>query len=285
MRSVETQDTIAESTYDSPTLGVVRRLRPDVPPQFPSDTMTTDDTRADLVRKALRKRAERMIARYVRLEFSMRSAVGRMALDETRLLKKQSVDIDFESATSAEVLDAIYAQAIRRAVFARPEAPIVFGSQKHGDKYERLRRVIPAKDVAQIVRPKSKHGSSDGGCDVREWRATVAQKLARLPKAESSALLEVANIRVELGVIVNQLAAARSESGRLKRGGRDARNLKRHAEERVSELKSRETMLSDRRDKVLRGDLYLGGLDHLVTICTVSAEVEAYCFADESVAA
>jgi hypothetical protein len=236
--------------------------------------MTTDDTRADLVRKVLRRKAERMVEQYVRLEFTMRSAAGRMVVDETRLVKQQRVDVDLETASGREVLDAIYAANLRRAVFAPPKAPIVF-SEKTG---EPLRRVIPARDVAPIVKPKSKRAASGQFDDVRNWRSTVHNKLGTLTGEQRDALIDVAKIRLALIEVTNQLSAARSQVGRLKRGGREARNLRRSAEHRVSELRSREQALSDRRNALVRGAAYRRGLDGLVKACTVTAEVEAYCF-------
>jgi hypothetical protein len=237
-------------------------------------SMQPEDTRADLGRRVLRKRAEKMVAQYVRLEFSMRSAAGRMVIDETRLFRRQRVEIDLEIATMVEVLDAIHSASIRRAVFTPPAAPIV-----RNEKGAELRRVMSAKDVAQIVRLKSMHGHHpEPTGDVREWCATVAQKLARLPKDERYALLEIPKIREHLVINGNQLCAARSESGRLKRG---ARYLRRNAEARVAELRSREAMLGERRDRLIRSRAYRIGLDHLVLVCTETADIEAYCFGEE----
>jgi hypothetical protein len=191
-----------------------------------------------------------------------------------RLLKRQLVNVDLETASGPEVLDAIYAASIRRAVFAAPTAPVVF-SDKTGQP---LRRVAPARDVAHIVRPKSKHASSSTTDDIRNWRATVAQKLHTLTREQQATLLEVAKIRIELGLITNQLAAARSETGRLRRGGREARKLRAHAEDRVAKLRLREASLSDRKNTLVRTAAHRRGLDGLVIACTETLEIEEYCF-------
>jgi hypothetical protein len=236
-------------------------------------TMTADDTRADLVRKALRRRVERMIDAYVRLEFSMRSAAGRMVVDETRLLKKRRVDVDLDTASETEVLDAIYRASIRRAVFAPPSAPVY--TNRDGTP---MRRVVPARDVANIIRSRSSHGASGCGDDVRNWRGTVAQKLSQLTREQQSAVLEVAKLRLELRLVSNQLAAARSSVGRLKRGGRDARALRARAEARVLELRTREVAIADRKKTVARSGAHRTAIDRLVVICTKTPEIEAYCF-------
>ena len=244
------------------------------PSESPSPLSEAIATRADLIRKARRKRAERMVARYLRLTFEMRSAAGRMVVDETRKLGKCRVEIDLEEATRAEVLDAIWTSSIRRAVYATVKAPIVFGSKTN----EPIRRVVPARDAVQVIRSKAKRSGPTPLYDVRDWHADVYGQLQALQEDERSALLEVAAIRDELVILVNHLAAARSESGRLKHGGRNARNLRRHADLRVSELRSRETMLSDRRNHLIRGRAYRDGLENLVAGCTRTPEKEAYYF-------
>lgn len=222
-----------------------------------------------------RKRVVQMVARYVRLEYSIRSSAGRMAIDESRLTRKRGVEIDLETASEVEILDAINTASIRRAVY-KPASVRIFKNVKG----QRLHNVIAAREVAPIVRGKSKHGGSQHGDDAREWRATVGQKLARIVAAESDALITAEKIRLELRVMRNQLAAARSEVGRLRGARREARNLKRHAEDRAAELKSRESLFGDWLKSLVRTSAYRDGIDHLLAVCTESAEVEAYCFGD-----
>lgn len=224
-------------------------------------------TRADVIR---------MVARYIALEFSIRSTSGKLVIDEGRVPRKRSATIDVETATALEVFDAIRMAELRRAIYARPAARsdlrLLDGSQ--------MPTVVPRRDVARLVKGRPTRSSASEAHDARNWRAQIGKLLGSIPKAEQHALLGAEKIRHDLVEHRNQLAAARSELGRLKGGGRHARNLRRHVEGRVAELRSRECFDSDQLKSIVRSAEYRHGVDHLLAACTRSREMERYCFGE-----
>jgi hypothetical protein len=242
------------------------RQRPHVAQSHIAMTWTPTATRTDVIR---------MVARYVNSEFSIRSTAGKLVIDEGRLARKRGADVDLDRATMPEVLDAIRTAEIRRAVYA----PRRRRFDVRGERGGTLICVAPGRDVAQIVSGRPTRSSVDV-VDSRNWRAHVASMLAKIPKDEEAALLGGAEIRNRLLEVRNQLEQTRTEAERLKRGGRAARNLRRHADERVAELRSRESFESDRLKRLVRSTAYRHGVDHLLIECTRSRENEAYCFGD-----
>lgn len=237
-----------------------------------SMTWTPSATRADVVR---------MVARYVRLAFSIRSAAGRLAIDESRISRRRTEQdpIDIMEMSWVEIVEAQRYGKLRAAVMAAPERRHDVRSTVTGDP---LRCVAPTRDVAPIVRGRA-HGSGNPatGTDARNWRATVAQKLARIPRPQAEALLEVANLRMRQEEVTNQLDAVSRAERRMKSGGRNARNIRRHAAARVDELRSQKTAFSDRLARVVRTNLYRQGVDNLLTVCTKTAEIEQYLLLEE----
>jgi hypothetical protein len=226
---------------------------------------TLSASRADVIR---------MVARYVQLAYSPRSMAGRLVVDESRLARKRETEIELDSASSVQILDAIRTAMIRRAVYAPPVAPTVTN-----DQGEAIRRVMPAKAVAPIVRMGShRGGGSDSGGDTRDWRGTVSQKLAAIPRDAAQALVKAEEIRCELLTVRNQLSAARSDVGRLRGSGKQTRNLRRDAEARVFELKSQETKLGASLEALTHSDAYRTGVADLLTVCTRTPQITAYCF-------
>lgn len=224
---------------------------------------TPSATRADVVR---------MIARYVRLEFTIRSATGKLVVDETRISSRRVLDdrdLDIEDMSFAEFRDAINTLVLRRAVYARPEAP-----RHYTHDGQPLYRVVPLRDAVPFVRPRVKCGRSSADGGAREWRGSVAQKLGRLPQEQSDALVEVEHLRLSLKETQNRLEQERRVAGRLKGGGRQAQKLMRHAESRVAELRAQETRDSERLRSLTRSRAYRRGIDRLLLICTESEQVE-----------
>lgn len=234
--------------------------------RIPKESEMTTATRADVVR---------LVARYVQIEyFGIRSAAGRIAIDDSRLTKRRAAGkIDLESASKAEVLDAIRNADIRRAVYAPVTRPVILGER--GDP---LNFVMPVRSVAQIVRVKSHSSATLAATDrpPQLWKSTIANKLAKLSKEEQLSLIEAENLRLALRIIANQLQAVRSEIERLKSG--KAKNLRRHAEQRRAELRSLEQLRTERLDGIVRGETYRAALDNLLRVCTETEEIEQICF-------
>lgn len=267
--------------YPSHTLPLVRTddtlLHEDVAgpsghsPFFPPTRMTWTPTatRADVVR---------MVARYVRLEFSIRSGAGNLVIDESRTAKRRSAKIDLDNLSYEETMDAIVVGQLRQAIYAKPEAPQHLSTHPDSRGYYPLRRVAPLRDVADIIRSRHKVGGGSQQHDAREWRATVAQKMQRLDRGAEADLLEAEHLRLGLKETRNKLEQERRTAGRLKNGGRNARNLRRHADTRVDELRSKEQRDAERLKFIVRTSAYRDGIDALLEICTETEEVETYLF-------
>jgi hypothetical protein len=250
------------------TLRLVRRAPGDVHPA-PQKPMTWTPTadRADVIR---------MVQKYVEKDFSIRSTAGKLVIHEGRLARKRGADIDIDRTSGPEILDAIQTAEIRRAVYAPPPRR----TDVRGRDGEPMRIVAPLRDLTQVVTGRPTRSGDVGSTDVRNWRAQVASMLSEIGRDEQAALIIGAKIRIELQTLRNQLEQARSEAGRLKAGGRKARDLRRQADARVADLWSREASESDRLKRLVRSSPYRHGVDHLLIVCTKSREREAYCFGD-----
>jgi hypothetical protein len=230
-------------------------------------TWTPTATRADVIR---------LIARYLRLEFSIRSAAGRLVMDEDRVARKRRVVFDISEASEAETWDALRIAGIRDAVYAPPADP----ARENGS---RLRRVAPLRDVARIVRVRTTRSVSSGSSNARDWRATVAQKLGSIPRGEAVALLTAERLRVRLVITRNRLEAARREHERSRGTAKRAKARRtatptRPAESKLSALRSRECADDNQLKGIVRSDEYRRGVTHLLRVCTRSEEVESYLF-------
>jgi hypothetical protein len=255
-------------SHDFAIVAVGAQSARQLPPVTPAHTMnwTPTATRADVIR---------MVARYVKLQFSVRSTSGELVIDEGRLSRKRKADINVEQASVPEILDAIHTAEIRRAVYATPDVPV---HRTAGGVA--MRRVAPRRDVASIVQSRPTRSASPDALDARNWRATVGSKLAQIAAAERDALVTAAEIRIDLMKTRNQLEAARSAYGRLRGGGRQSREMRHGVERRIAELRSAETAESARLKHLVRSAEYRHGIDHLLTICTKSRDIEAYCFGE-----
>lgn len=240
-----------------------------VPQSRKLNTWTPTATRSDVLR---------MVQRYVEKEFSIRSAAGKLVIDEGRLARKRGsdIDIDIDRATAPEILDAIRTAEIRRAVYA----PISKRTDVLGRDGRPMRAVAPRRAVAAIVNVHPTRSSAGDGNDERNWRANVAAMLAKIPRAEEMALLGGARLRQHLQEIRNLLEQDRSELERLKRGSRHARNLRRLVEIRVSQKRAAETAKGAELKNLVRSAEYRDGVDHLLDVCTRSREIERYCFGE-----
>jgi hypothetical protein len=215
-----------------------------------------------------------MVARFVRLEFSIRSMAGKLVVDETRLPRPKRSDraeIDLDSLSPVETLDAIVTAIMRRAIYATPEAP-----KHYTDSGELLRRVAPLRDVVPVVRSKGRRGSSSGRNDARDWRGTVAQKLQRIPRDQAAALVCAEKLRLELRETRNKLAGAISDAKRL----RGSRRKRTHLDSLIEDLRSTERKQRAARREFVESDAYDAGIDNLFAVCTETAEVERECFGE-----
>ncbi len=238
----------------------------------PSEATPPDTVEMVEQRTPVRADVVRMLSLYVYLKQSagLRSAASRLAIHDSRLVREDEL-IDLDGLTYVEGLDAIYAAYIRHVVYAPPARRTFVGATG-----QPLNAVAPA--VEPIVRGRPKLRSRSPESRARSWMLTVDAKLRRIPRESAVALLEVEFIRFELVEIRNRLQAERTTVQRLHGGGRNARNLRRHAEQRVSELRSREILLSDRLKSLVRQRIYTDGLDLLWEACTQTPEIEAECF-------
>lgn len=230
-------------------------------------TWTPTATRADVIR---------LVARYLRLEFSIRSAAGRLVIDETRMPRKRSVAFDISAASDAEIWDALRTSNIRRAVYAKPTDPAL---EVQPDEFgNHARRVAPLAEVARIVKVRSTRTTGSGRSDARDWRATVAQKLGSIPQDEARALLTAERLRIALVTTRNRLEEARRIRERLRGGARGARTDRRKVDERISDLRSREQADDTRLQELVRSSSYRAGVRHLLNACTRTEEIESYLF-------
>ncbi len=259
----------------------------------PTDTMSQASNRD-------REDVLSVVRRYVQLEFSIRSAAGRLAIDESRVSKDASLGVG-PDCSDAELRSALRVYLIRNAVYAKPEAPEHQPTPEMGRvKQGKLHRVAPLRDVAPIVRPKSSRGSGAPQSSKRDWRASVGQKLQAMAveliaggvtrneiffrDSETNDLITVLEYiertKQRRIIVRNQLQQARTAEQRIRSGGRNARNIRRHAEDRVRELRSLDSLLTDRIQFGVRSRAYRRGVDALLAICTATPEIERDIFGE-----
>lgn len=250
---------------------------PDVFPRTIKMTWTPTATRADVIR---------MVAWWVRTEYSLRSGAGRLVIDETRLPHKPrrrfTNDSEFmewfANATPVEVYDTLRRADMERAVYAKPYDP-TFDLQVINIEGDRPYRVAPLEAVARIVRPKARLGVNvDAGADTRNRRATIAQKLGHIPREEAETVVLAARLKIEIEELTNKADYIRKILQRLRSGGRSTKNLRRAGDERLSELQSKRSRKAEERTLLIRSDAYRDGIDGLLVVCTASEEVERECF-------
>jgi hypothetical protein len=232
-------------------------------------------------RTVVRSAVVRMVARYVALRQRgrIRSAAGQIAIDESRTGRLRITDADLDGLTDVQTLDLIALASLRRAIYAAPEkrTDVRYASGNL------MRSVAPLRVIAQIVRsrPARHSASSPEDSELNLWLTTVASKLHHIPRENALAILEAETRRFRLVEIRNELQAARSAVQRFRSGGKNAKNLRRLADERVAEIRSREAFESDRLTRLVRTRLYKDGLELLWRVCTETPEIEAYCFGEE----
>lgn len=240
-------------------------------------TWTPSATRADVIR---------LVGRFVQLEFSIRSAAGKLVIDETRVVAKdarrQAKDAFadamalFLDGREAEAHDALRNANIRQAIYAKPEDPSPYCGGLFGR--HRMTRVAPLKDVARVIRPRPTRCAAPDGANAREWRATVAQKLGHLQFDQQAAVVGAEKIRIGLKITRNRLEEARRAVGRLRSGGKVTRPLRQRAEEVLLFLRAREAEDGDSLKRLVRTGPYRHGIDNLLVVCTTSEDVERYLF-------
>ena len=260
---------VAAQGYPHGTLELVRSAPDPVPPQAYTTnntmTWTPSATRADV---------ERVVARYVRMEFSIPSQAGRVVIHDSRAAQKQSLQVGAD-CSDAEFLDALRLTILRRAIYAKPRDP-KFDVQDGA----LLHRVVPLRDSAQVVRSRPSRQAGQDASNARDWRATIAQKLAKLSRKEADALTEVETLRIALQETGNLLEAARSTAERLKAGRRRARHnaAASSVASIIVALEARERVSASRLSRLLAAPDHQRGLDQLLAICTETRDIEAYVF-------
>jgi len=270
-------DQLQSQVHDAVTLPLLRRNGADdnTLPFLPSQhrmTWTPSATRSDVVR---------MIRRYKEREFSIPSAAGKIAIDETRVVKRgrRGAEVDVMDASWAEIIDSARNWQIRQAVTAPVARRTDVKGSAEWNRDHILRCVAPRRSVAPIVKVKSSRrgGLSEADADVRAWRDTVTNKLARIPRVEASALLEAEELRLKLIETSNRLTAARSDLRRATGGRRRAPDADLHVIV-VALFISEERDHLSRLRAIVHSTEYDSGIDHLLEVCTVSRDVEEYCF-------
>lgn len=258
-------------SHHSVTLPLVRKA---------PDAITADDLHDEMhdQRTDVRSDVVRMLSRYVLLsgESSMRSIAGRIAIDETRVGRQRpgsELVAELEGLSYVEALDAFARAYLRKALYAQPELP-----QHLVDDEGRPRpRTMPRRDAVQIVRGRpSRHAAS--GNSARDFTATVAMKLARLPRSSEVAVVRAEQIKLERVVLGNQLQRCRSEHGRLAGGGKNAKRLRAEKGAEIATLRAREEAFDIELRSLTRTLVYRRGLELLAVYCTEAADVEAICF-------
>lgn len=267
-----------QKPHDFATLELARRApspsHPGTDPGLPHTINTANDTMT-WTPSATCAHVVAMVARYVRLEFSIRSGVGRMAIDESRAGKPRKFQLsDLDDLSEVETLDLIRTTMVRQAVYSKPEAPRYLSTDLHGGEHVPIRRVVPIRDAAPVVKLKSHLGGAVAPqASAREWRATVAQKIAR---ARAGILVTVEQLRQERKEKRNQLAAVERTARRLKNGGKNASHLRKEAEGRAAALRAEVAAIGERISTIARTRDYRDAPERLLALCTTSQEVETY---------
>ena len=250
--------------------GIVAGFTGHSPLTYDAMTWTPGATHADVVR---------MIAKYVERQFSLPSAAGKMAIDESRVARRQIGPIDLEGG-HAEVLDRIAAAYIRRVVTALPERRHEKPTPRPGYEYEQsvpLRNVAPRRDVAQMVKPRSKMGGGRPQVSVRDWCGTIAQKVK---EAEAGSLVKIEVLRQKRRERRNQLADTERACRRMKILGKATAAARLEREAEAAALRGDIRDLSDQISEIARTKAYRDAPDALLRVCTETAEIEAYCFGE-----
>lgn len=281
-------DTAGSQGLPCATFGLPRRAPTRIPPKLQSPRLmmtnwTPSATRADVLR---------MVRRYVELTYSIRSCAGRMAIDETRVVKRRDAKSGIMESSEVgalswpEFLDVIKNGVIRKAVTALPEArtdvtrpasgPEVeeaFASYREVTRSEEssdedcgaalalvmsavrgkpMRCVAPRRDVSPMVRPKARSGVSSSNGN--DIRNWLAQVNRMFGSREQKhALIEAVTLWSELAAITNALAAARS--ARERQGGKKRIKRSKHTAPSVRDEVAR--LQSLEREIVVRLDAVL----------------------------
>lgn len=268
-----------EKAHDFATLELVRRAPAsslagaDPAVLFPATPDFAHQRTMDWTPRATREDVFDVVSRFVRTKFELRAS-KLSAIDESRpqrgRVKKLKMS-DLWEMSWPQMVDAVRTTEMRLAVYAAPER-----APERDAKGEPLNSVAPIRDVAPIVRgkctrPGVQHAS------IRDWRDTVGSKIK---EAGAEILVEAEEHRQARIIERNRLAAARSEVERFRGGGRNARNLRRHAEERVAELKAKVAYHSDRISDLARTADYRNAPDRLLRLCTATEAIERDIFGD-----
>jgi len=254
-----------------------------------------------------------MIRLYKEREFSIPSAAGKIAIDETRILRRRGRfdEVDLAEMSWSDMLAVCRNGKIREAVTAPPERRTdvtyptsetetrealasyreVVRSESCTDEKRSsalsmmmgalrgkpMRCVAPRRAVAPIVKLRpTRGGATYADSDVRAWRDTVTNKLARIRRDEERALLLAEDLRSKLIETTNRLAAKRSETQRSSGGRR--RTCDQLSAPVVLLLEVDERRLLDDLSSIENSTTYSNAIDNLLAVCTVSREVEEYCF-------
>lgn len=279
----------AEKMHSSCTVVTVAERERSAP--FLNESPTTK--RMTWTPSATREDVLKVVRKYVLLEFSIRSAAGKLAIDESRVAKNASIAVEAD-CSETEFRQGLQTYLLRRAIYASPEAPTHYPTYdpRHlsSDTSGRpLRRVAPLRDVAAIVRPKSSRGSGTPQTSKRDWRASVAQKLAKMgrllmsegiDRADVLVIVEIEKDRQRRVIVRNQLQAERSAAGRLKSGGKATKHQRHEADGRVAELRAIDASLTERIQAGVRTRAYRHGIDHLLALCTATPDIERDIFGE-----
>lgn len=256
---------------------------PTEPPSIINNRMHTDAAE-------VRKDVERVLDLYVRIEyFSSGSAAGRIVIDESRVPHRRPKRT-VRAPETIEERDAQRITELRRAIYAPPSDPKL-DVQGGAD----LRRVAPLRDVAQVVKPHSRHAVGLPHTDRRTqlWKSTVATKLARMNRAcglcrsgcrHAKVLLEAAAIRVQLEAARNVARVCERDVGSRTRRRRLGELGVRRAEAKRAEAREASSELSSRRISITRSSLYGEALELFYLVCSDTVATRAYVFREEMVA-
>lgn len=271
--------------------------------------MPTEDTpqhaessRFDRVRQDV----ERIMELYVQLDyFSVGSAAGQFVIDETRVGRTRRRRIaPLAQPKNVEERDSRRTAEIRAAVYAPPEAPVVYSDCLSSDgKPVRLRRVAPLVDVVHTVRPGGGRGHTGGVIRtdrrMQLWKATIAKKIAKVasccvfckpilgdtsdPCLHAPLLIKAAELKVLLSEVRNIRKDADTALGSQTRRQQLGESGIRSAGVRRARARTHEDELSSMRRSIVHTLAYGQAVEMFDIACSMDAETRAYCYRENEV--
>lgn len=217
-------------------------------------------------------RAVWAVSHFVETTCDNGSAMGRMAIDPTRVGKDES-EIDLETASAVQILEAICLAELRRKIWTKPEKPVVMPTPRTTSEPEGkkpLRCVAPTSLVTHVVKVKRARTYPTAIGGTRDWRTDFGFAWRVLGRDERSKLTEAAEAARDLVHYTNRHACETSILQRM--GRRDPLRKEQASKVRFLGDKMRESRVT--LEAAVRSDAYRVGILRLAKTIESKSDLE-----------